>query len=91
LIAVVAGVVALALLGAFSLTASALYGWGLGVLLLVALGIIYWILRPAIWRAWLAHLYGVRTWDLRMLVWACRALGMEATATVSKEPEMNAK
>jgi hypothetical protein len=77
LVAVVAGVVVLLLLGAFRLTAPALYGWGLGVLLLLALGIIYWILRPAVWRAWLAHLYGVRAWDLRMIVWACRVLRMQ--------------
>jgi hypothetical protein len=79
LVAVVTGVAALALLGAFSLTAPAPrgYGWGLDILLLLAVGVVYWILRSVIWRAWLTHLYGVRTWDLRMIVWTCRILGMK--------------
>jgi hypothetical protein len=79
LVAVVAGVAALALLGAFSLTSPAPrgFGWSLGILLLLAVGVVYWILRPAVWRAWLAHLYGVRAWDLRMIVWACRVLRMQ--------------
>ena len=53
---------------------------------LLMLGIVYWILRPAIWRAWLAHLYGVRTWDLRMVVWVCRILGMKDRPMISEAP-----
>ncbi len=86
LVAVVAGVALLALLVPFNLTAPVLqgYGWSLGALL--ALGVVYWILRPAVWRAWLAHLYGVRTWDLRMIVWACRALRMQDRPVESGTP-----
>ncbi len=40
-----------------------------------------WILQPVIWRAWLAHLYGVETWDLRLVLRVCRALGMREQPT----------
>jgi len=43
---------------------------------LAGVALIYWLLAPAVWRAWLAYLYGVNTWDLRMIVRLCRKLGM---------------
>ncbi len=86
--AAAAGIVMLVLFGLLSLhPTSPLSGWGLVVDLVLMLGVVYWLLRPAIWRAWLAHLYGVRTWDLRMAVWACRVLGMRDRPMISEAPE----
>ncbi len=32
------------------------------------------------WRVWIAHLYGIETWDMKMILAVARWLGM-------KEPE----
>lgn len=45
------------------------------------LHVLQWVIALAglwhlTWRFWLAHLYGVETWDLKMMLWLARRLGM---------------
>jgi len=50
--------------------------------LLTLLLVILWVTALAAywhitWRFWLAYLYGVETWDLKMMLWLARRLGMQ--------------
>ena len=52
------------------------------VLLLATLGLVAWYFWQLPWRYWVVRHYGVRTWDLRLLLRLARFLGaQEETAT----------
>lgn len=51
-------------------------------LLLATLGLVAWYFWQLPWRYWVVRHYGVRTWDLRLLLRLARLLGaQEDTAT----------
>ena len=46
------------------------------LLFMVVVGIVPVYFWHIAWRFWLVHLYGVETWDLKMILWLARWLGM---------------
>lgn len=65
--------------------------WATLLPLLVLFGLLVVLLRPAVWRTWLAYLYWVDTWDLLLLLALCLGLGMSAPADLASALETDGK